>query len=220
MAMKKRGYLIGALAAVLLAVGIIALPLLSDRPSVPAATWLDANGSPFATVGTAAGGESVTLRVRLPQPAHVYVASYSPAQGMLALFPSEYLRADSPAQNPLLAGEHSLPGRFGEAQLRWPVEAGTGSITYMLVVSRDPLPEVVDALAHSQQMGNAAFGDFTSFAPYMPSIGKEHLSGRGTLPTGALRAAFDLVEVPSGDAMIPWHEHDGVFLACLKLAVH
>ena len=147
----------------------------------------------------------------------MYVCSYSPHDGLLALFPSDYLRADTPTANPLPAGFHRLPGRLQQENLFWPLEAEVGSVTFMVVTSPVPLPDIDGQMGRMRGVGNAVFGD-ASMGTYMPPAGAVP-QAQGTLPTGALRAAYDLIELPTDGSMVRWPGADGVFVSTLKLQV-
>jgi hypothetical protein len=205
-------------AAGVLAAGIAAgVQLWPSASAVPTARWIDDRGKPLPAVATVPRGSRIVLQLELRQPSHAYVASYSPSDGLIACFPSPFLRRDAPLHNPLPAGAQPLPGAWQGVELRWPVGIEPGSITYMAVVSREPLPEVEAELAHMRSIGNAVFGNDTmgTYLPKDPAA----MPGRGTLPSGALRAAFELTEVAADGAMTPWGEGDGVFIAALRVLV-
>lgn len=130
-----------------------ALPALLPAPEVAWRVGDDLRTvEQFAEIAT---GTPLRLEVELPFPAHVYVASWSRLQGTIALFPSQ--RLDTELANPLPAGRHALPGpvrgnRDGRAPT-WPVHDVVGPITYFVVASREPLPDLEAALAAVRQMG-------------------------------------------------------------------
>jgi hypothetical protein len=110
--------------------------------------------------------DPVTLEVTVPFKAWVYTVSFSLAGGCRALFPSDYLATD--VQNPLPVGSHRLPGRLDSKDLEWHVPNNKNeAVSYILVVSRKPLPDLHQRMQTLFQIGNTAFPD-RSFGSYLP----------------------------------------------------
>ena len=143
---------VASLVSLTVLLGGIMLPSFDPKPRL---RWrLGDDQRKVAQFAEATANTPVFLRLDLPFPAHVYVASWSHMQGTIALFPSERLSTD--LANPLPAGQHELPGHFEDKPMSWPSHAVVGPIHYLVVVSREPLTELADVLRRVRQMGHMA----------------------------------------------------------------
>lgn len=156
------------------------------------------------------------LELTLDEPMHVYVASHDLVRGTIAMFPSTALRSGLGA-NPLPAGSHSLPGRHLGKELAWHGGDGVGGTTFVVIASREPLPDLARVLHICRQMGNAAFPQLPTLGTYAPMGGMD-----ATPPT--VRPAHPLLEEAAAAAlhghdgpMARVEGHEGVFAAALRV---
>jgi len=183
---------------------------------VPHATWRF--GPESETVGPfdeVPMFDPMTLEVSLPFEASVYSVYFSLAHGCRALFPSDYLATD--LQNPLPAGTHRLPGNTDGKELRWAVPNCKGeAVSYILVVSRTPLPDLHKRMKTFFQIGNTAFAD-RSFGSYLPKGGKTVLPQRNKLSHPILKhAAYDRDAAVDGP-MLEMKGRPGVFIKVMHV---
>lgn len=215
-----------ALAAAILVAGIVVLPrpdsegqgqdqrLTKAETHGPKAQWLfgpDQTASEaFAQVPSF---DPVTLTLDLPAPAHVYVVSFDLTQGALSFFPSDYLSTN--LKNPLAAGRHVLPGQWKGKQMEWYVPEVTGAVSFLVVVSQNPIADLQKAMASLRQMGNTAFPD-RSMGLYMPKRDKGQpkpkLPSRSKPPHPLLQTTLYEVEATEPGVMLPHKQQPGVWL--------
>ncbi|MHC4078667.1 MAG: hypothetical protein ACYST0_09550, partial [Planctomycetota bacterium] len=137
------------------------------------------------------------------------------AGGCRALFPSDYLATD--VQNPLPVGSHRLPGRLDSKDLEWHVPNNKNeAVSYILVVSRKPLPDLHQRMQTLFQIGNTAFPD-RSFGSYLPKGGKAVLPERHMIPHPLLKqAAYDHDAALDGP-MVEMKHQRGVFIKVMHV---
>ena len=159
--------------------------------------------------------DPVILEVRVPFTAWVYAVSFSHAGGCRAQFPSDYLATD--LENPLPAGTHRLPGRLEGKDLEWFVHGVKGeAVSYILVVSKRPLPDLHERMKTLFQIGNTAFPD-GSFGSYIPKGGKAVLPEKHRIPHPLLKqAAYDRDAAVDGPMLEVKHQH-GVFIRVMHV---
>lgn len=160
-------------------------------------------------------GDPVTLEVSLPFKAWVYTIYFNLADGSRALFPSDYLATN--LQNPLPPGTHRLPGRFEGKDLQWVVpNCKDQAVSYVLVVSREPLPGLHKRMSMFFQIGNTAFAD-RSFGSYLPRGGKAVLPKRSEVGHPILKhAAYDR-EAGMDGPMLEMKNRPGVFIKAMHV---
>lgn len=203
------------MAAIAGALAFGAASTLREGQPRPALRWLCEGKALDGAFAEIAQDDRLALELELDAPAHVYVAAYAPSLGLLALFPSQQLITDVKA--PLAAGRHRLPGRTEGIELGWPALWPARSLTAMVVVSREPRPEIEKLFGKLRQMGNAAFRD-RSMGLYAPREGgMEAVPAKGWLPDGLLRAAFDLTDNGPGGALVA--AGSGTWIGTLKADV-
>ncbi len=173
-------------------------------PGAPAATtWLGGESrAPIEPVSQLPTEFPLRLDLELAEPMHVYVASHDLVRGTIAMFPSTALRSDA-GMNPLPPGQHSLPGQHLGKQLAWHAGDGVGGTTFVVIASREPLPELADALRACRQTGNAAFPHLPLLGTYAPEAGMEGTPSRS-------RFAHPLLEIAAAAAL---RGHDGPMTA-------
>lgn len=89
--------------------------------------------------GEVAPGDRLFLEVEAPEPVHVYVLNEDDRGSRYLLFPL----AGLDSANPLPAGvRHRLPGRRSGVSQAWEVSSVGGREVFLVVASRQPLPEV------------------------------------------------------------------------------
>jgi hypothetical protein len=159
--------------------------------------------------------DPMTLEVSLPFQAWVYSVYFSLAHGCRALFPSDYLATD--LQNPLPAGTHRLPGEADGKELQWAVPNCKGqAVSYILVVSRTPLPGLHERMRTFFQIGNTAFAD-KSFGSYLPKGGKTVLPKHNRISHPILKhAAYDRDAAIDGP-MLQMKDRPGVFIKVMHV---
>lgn len=172
-----------------------------------------ASNDPYQAVGAET---PIRLELNLPSPAYVYLVSHDLVYGCSAMFPSEYLHSDIPA-NPIPAGKHLLPGSGTELELSWQSGDATSPFSCMLIVSEQEVPGLRAALGRFRQMGNAAFPRKSLLGGYAPKAGMEQVPAANELLHDAIKASYRLVDANNDGPMIPWKGHPGVFLKVLRL---
>jgi hypothetical protein len=182
----------------------------------PYATWRfgpdHETVGPFEDVPMA---DPVNLELSLPFKAWIYTVCFSLAQGPRALFPSDYLATD--VQNPLPAGTHRLPGRLEGKDLTWVVPSCKNqAVSYLLVVSRKPLPDLQNRMSTFFQIGNTAFSD-RSFGSYMPKGGKTVLPKQNRVDHPLLKQAAWNREAVTDGPMFELKDHPGVFIRAMHV---
>lgn len=182
----------------------------------PYATWRfgpdHESVGPFADVPMAA---PVSLELSLPFESWVYTVCFSLAQGPRALFPSDYLASD--IQNPLPAGTHRLPGRLEGKDLEWVVPSCENqAVSYLLVVSRKPLPDLHKRMSTFFQIGNTAFSDRT-FGSYLPKGGKTVLPEQNRVDDPILKQAAWNRDAALDGPMLEMKNRPGVFIKAMHV---
>ena len=200
------------LLGVLVAGGITAF----DPLDAPEATWRFGpqrqTVEPFDEVPML---DPLILDVRLPFAAWVYAVSFSHASGCRAQFPSDFLATD--LENPLPAGSHRLPGRLEGKDLQWRVDKVKGeAVSYILVVSKRPLPDLHRRMKTLFQIGNTAFPD-GSFGSYLPKGGKAVLPAKLVIPDPFLKQAVDDRDAAVDGPMLEMKHHPGVFIKVMHV---
>jgi len=111
-------------------------------------------------------GDRLALELKLRRPAYVYVLDRDAQGAEFALFPL----AGLDVHNPLPAGpRHQLPGTMEGKPFAWQVTSEGRSETLMVVVSRDPVPELEAALARTSAAGpGEAFRGIGGLVPAPP----------------------------------------------------
>lgn len=200
--------------------GVVVIPWFWPlQAPTPRTGWVDAHDKPVHSMtGTTSQNTELTLTLKLREPGHVYISSYSIDQGHLALYPSQFLSNDLTIEGALPPGRYRLPGTLAGQALGWPVPL-EGVVTYMVVVSREPLPDVLAWLGRLDQVGNQAVD--RSMGHYQSHAIRKNgdlAPSKGEKPPGALLAAF---KDASGteSAMIPWPGREGVYYSKLMLEV-
>lgn len=213
----RRGRFTAALACLaVLGAAVTAGTIAFRHDNTPRATWRfgtdqDTVG-PFDSVTVSA---PVTLEVSLPFKAWIYLVCFNLAQGCRALFPSDYLATD--LGNPLPPGTHRLPGQLDGRELQWPVPDRKGeAVSYILVASRKPLPDLHRRMRTFFQIGNTAFSD-RSFGSYLPKGGRTVLPERhGILHPILKQAAYDPDAADDGP-MLELKDRPGVFIKAMHV---
>lgn len=194
--------------------------LVDGRASSPVVKWEIGDGATNVEPYAAVDAETpIRLDLELPSPAHVYLVSHDLIHGCSALFPSEYLHSDVPA-NPLPAGRHLLPGQGADLELSWQSGDATSPYSCMLIVSSEEIPGMPEALARFRQIGNAAFPKKKLLGGYAPKAGMDQVPPANELLHAAIKAAYRLVDAHNDGPMILWTGHPGVFLKVLRLQNH
>ncbi len=83
-------------------------------------------------------GDRLALRLEVEEPTHVYVFNEDNAGNLFVLFP---LAGVEPS-NPLVKGNHRLPGSLGGEPQSWEVTSAGGEERFLIVGSRNELPEL------------------------------------------------------------------------------
>ncbi|MCC6672772.1 MAG: hypothetical protein IT458_17030 [Planctomycetes bacterium] len=193
--------------------GLLVVACEARRPH-PALAWLGRDDRQVLALAQAGEETGVRAHLQLAKPAHVYLALFSPSEGILALFPCAQLR-DAPV-NPLPAGQHHLPGHFAGKPLHWPVPARAGAVSLLAVVAHERQPELESALARCRQLGNAAFPN-RAFGIAAPPATLDPVP-RGELPHPLLRAAAAAAD--GAGALEPAAGHPDVWVGALRLLAH
>lgn len=188
----------------------------ASRP--PTLEWHVAGASSNEPFQRVAAEASLSLSLDLPAETWVYVASHEPVRGNIAMFPSAYLLAGT-TRNPVPAGRHTLPGRHADVTLEWHAGDVAGPISFFVIASARPIPELDAAMASFRQMGNAAFPNRARLGTYAPKGGMERVPPLGEIATGVLRAANTLLDDGTPGPMLPLDGHPGVFARVLRLQV-
>ena len=132
------------LGEVALLIGLLTWFFMQGDPA-PVASWLLGKDQASSEIYEEVDAETpLQLVLELPFEAYLYVVSHDLIYGCSALFPSEYLRTDVPA-NPLPAGKHLLPGSGGDSELSWQTGDATSPYSCMLIVSEAEIPGLAKA---------------------------------------------------------------------------
>jgi hypothetical protein len=208
-------------AAITVAFAAVAAVLLwNTAPSTeaPVLAWkLGEDGAEPQQYAVVSAEAPLRLQVHSRSDVHVYVASFSATDGTLTLFPTPMLVSD--AQNPLTAGEHLLPGKKGDQSLAWPVRGGVpGATEYVVVASKQALPELAAVLAKCRYFSNTTLPDGSLLFTYPKDVPAKDAAGKAALPHPLLLEAQKLAPVTPNGAMTAAKDHPDVWLACFKLA--
>lgn len=198
----------------MLAIAGVLMAACEARHPHPVLTWMGRDDRQVMALAQAGEESGVRAHFQLAEPAHVYLALFSPGEGILALFPCAQLR-DAPV-NPLPAGQHLLPGPFEGKQLHWPIPPKAGAVSLLAIVARERQPELEAALERCRRLGNAAFPN-RAFGIAAPPAGLEPVP-RGELPHPLLRAAAGAAD--GAGALEPAAGHAGVWVGALRLLAH
>lgn len=191
--------------------------LVGNKSQTPSAQWLVGEaGERIAPYAEVDAETPFRLDLELHSAAYVYLVSHDLIYGCSALFPSEYLNSDIPA-NPLPPGRHLFPGNAAKLELSWQSGDATSPFSCMLIVSAQEIPGMREALERFRQMGNAAFPGKNLLGGYAPKAGMDQVPPASDLLHDAIKAANRLVDPDNDGAMIPWKEHPGIFLKVLRL---
>lgn len=208
-------------AAITVAFAAVATVLLwnvAPSTDAPVLTWkLGADGAEPQQYAVASADSPLRLHVLSRSDVNVYVASFNATDGTLALFPTPMLSSD--AANPLTAGEHLLPGKRGDQSIAWPVRSGVpGATDYVVVASKQALPELAAVLAKCRYFSNTTLPDGSLVFPYPKDVPAKDAAGKTALPHALLTEAQALKADTSGGEMTPAKGRTDVWLACFKLA--
>ena len=214
---RKYGILIGEAVIV---VGLLAYWLTSRQGAeLTEVRWLAGHdGAAVEAFATLEKESPLVLELSLPSAAHVYVASFEPVRGTIAMFPSTWLRSDLPA-NPMPAGVHRFPGTHDGVDLLWHAGDVPGPISFMVVVSERPLPELEATMKTLRQFGNAAFPKRQLTGCYAPEGGMAVVPELTIVHGEELRSAFDLIDTEGSGPMRPHPARTGVWFKVLRLQV-
>jgi hypothetical protein len=159
--------------------------------------------------------DPMTLEVSLPFEAWVYTVYFSLTDGCRAMFPSDYLATD--LSNPLPPGTHRLPGKLDGKEMDWVVPGQKSQVvSFMVVVSKKPLPGLRKRMRTFFQIGNTAFVDRT-FGSYLPKGGKTVLPKENRIYHPILeQAAYDRDAAMDGP-MIEMRNRPGVFMKAMHV---
>jgi len=216
---KKTKHFVLIAEAAALCVLLVWLATGLGTDAVPRVHWrIDERDDPVEAFAEVEMETPLTLEVDLPFDAYLYVASFEPVRGSIAMFPSNFLRSDVPA-NPLAEGVHRLPGKHGDVDLLWHSGDVPSPISFMVVVSRDRLPELEAAMKTFRQFGNAAFPQRRKLGSYAPDGGMASVPALTEVHTDVLRAAYSLPDPEHDGEMTRWPKRDGVWLKVLRLQV-
>ncbi len=200
---------------------VAALPVVwwMDRADTsPIVTWtVEGHATPPTMFSVVPAETPLHMQLQLRRPAHVYVASFDPLRGTIAMFPNSYLRSELPA-NPLPAGDYTPPGNQGALGLRWHSGDAPGPMSILVVASEQALPKLEAIWSDFRQMGNAAFPGRVKLGTYAPEGGMEQVPSRSEVHTAVLQAALALDDPEANGPMRPWNDHEGVWLKVLRLS--
>jgi hypothetical protein len=91
------------------------------------------------------------MEVESSEPAHLYLVNEDEIGNVWLLFPlSGY-----DLENPIPAGTHRLPGTLAGQERSWVVSSAGGTETFLMIASRDPLPEIEAEIARLPQAAEA-----------------------------------------------------------------
>jgi hypothetical protein len=200
--------------ASLVSVAVLLLGIAWPTSPPLRASWrLGDEQRPAGGQPTVAAGTPISVQLTLGFAAHVYVVSWSPLQGTIALFPSARLATE--VTNPLAAGEHWLPGMFESKPLTWPLHAVVGPVHYLVVASRVPLPALAETVQRLRQMGHMGKlgAGFTDRAMYVfaPEAGMKVVPSNEAPAAPEFAAARAVAQAQGEGVLRELAGHSGVF---------
>lgn len=133
-------------------------------------------------------GDALHLRVRRnDHPLWLYLVNEDAAGRVYLLFPL----AESGRTNPIPPGDVRLPGAVDGSELDWVVTSEAGHESFLLVSSREPLPDLEGAVNHLQRASRDHRPEAPStFEEPRRGVGGLEQSAEGATPTTLLELAL------------------------------
>lgn len=160
---------------------------------IPAATWRVKVGDEYRQAKNyheLAQETAVRLSFTCSESCYVYVFGHSPTDGTLLMFPSPELKRD--LDNPIPAGQATLPGQFGGKDVTWTTRADVlGLTTFVAVAAKEPIADLEKLSRQLRRWSNSVLPD-RSLQITNPAGGGEVLGKPGTdWPNAILKRAAD-----------------------------
>ncbi len=209
-----------AAAVLVVAAGIVGVPLLMPPPLQATATLLrasDAGNEILPSGATIAGGDELLLELTTNREAYVYVVNRDSAGKLITMFPTP----ESQLQNPLPPDTtHELPGGDSLGFHTWTVSSSSGQDTIMVLASAKRIVDLEAALAdlpYSTAVQSSGDSASSAWSPTLRGIGgvsrRERVATSTTLtlmrpPVGKdlNRWEWTLSNPPSTDHLTPGNE--------------